>query len=86
MTIEEAKKLAFLISQIDDGNDCLMSHACSDASTFFQPWHFEVVDGSVKWTHQVKLSNVNLSSWAVTSEEIEKEVDDKEQNGSVSEQ
>jgi hypothetical protein len=86
MTIEEAKKLAFLISQIDEGNHSLMKYACSDANTFFPPWRFEVVDGSAKWTYQIKLSNINLSSWVVTSEEIKREIDDKEQNGSVPEQ
>jgi hypothetical protein len=86
MTIEEAKKLASLISQIDEGNHNLMKYACSDANTFFSPWHFEVVDGSAKWTHQVKLSNANLSSWVITSEEIKREIDDKEQSNPVPEQ
>jgi len=89
MTIEEAKKLTFLISRIDDGNNCLMNCACSDANAFFPPWHFEVIKSKkYDWTYQVRLSQMvdGVSLWEITSEEIKREIDDKEQNNSVPEQ
>jgi hypothetical protein len=77
MTKAEAKKLTFLISQIDEGNHCLMGNACVDASKFFYPWRFEVIKSNkYEWTYQVKVSTIiNGSLWETTSEEIEKEID-----------
>jgi len=76
MTKAEAKKLTFLISQIDEGNHCLMKSFCVDASKFFYPWRFEVIKSNkYEWTYQVKVSTIiNGSLWETTSEEIEKEI------------
>ena len=86
MILEEAKKLAFLISQIDEGNHILMAHACVYASRFFPLWNFEVVKSDrYEWTYQVKLSQVadGVVLWHTTSEEIEKELDDKTKYGEI---